>query len=219
MLRRSVLASSLVVCVVGAADFAFAQKGKTAPKGTAVKVNGKVAQVVPQGIMVTGNDNKQYAVGFTPTSKVGLVGTAGIDFVKPGTFVQFEVNLDEKGVPTDEVKKVQITQQSNTVTPGMSPSKGPDYKEGEPDLFFVRGTVTTNRDNTLTVAAGNKRLTVKVAEGVTVPVTIADWTMAKPGDAISGDGLAFPQPNLPFTPVQGTLIEIKAAAPLDLKKR
>jgi hypothetical protein len=86
-------------------------------------------------------------------------------------------------------------------------------------MFFVRGTVRSNKNNELTVVTDKKTITVKIAEGVTIPVTIGDWTMAKKGDAISGDGTAFAQPNLPFTPVQGTLIEIKAAAPLDFKKR
>jgi hypothetical protein len=219
MFRRFVVASSVFSFVACLTSVSVAQQGKNAPKGTAIKVDGTVEQVVPQGILVTGKDKKQYAVGFTPTSKVGLIGTAGIDYVKPGTFVQFEVNLDGKGVPTEEVKKVQITQQSNTVTPAISPSKGPDYKEGEPDLFFVRGTVRTNKNGELTVVADKKSITVKVAEGVTIPVTIADWSMAKKGDVITGDGTAFAQPNLPYTPVQGVLIEIKAAAPLEFKKR
>jgi hypothetical protein len=219
MFRRFVvvsLVSSFVACLTSES---VAQQSKNAPKGTAIKVDGTVEQVVPQGILVTGKDKKQYAVGFTPTSKVGLVGTAGIDYVKPGTFVQFEVNLDGKGVPTEEVKKVQITQQSATVTPAISPSKGPDYKEGEPDLFFVRGTVRTNKNNELTVVADKRSITVKVAEGITVPVTIADWTLAKKGDEIKGDGTAFTQPNLPYTLVQGTQIEIKAAAPIDFSKK
>lgn len=197
------------------------KKGKAAaPKGTPIKIDGTVKQIVQQGIVVSGKDGKTYGVGFTPTSKVGLVGTTGIDFLKPGTFVQFEVMMDEKKEPSGEVKKIQITTPSATNVPGMGSTKGPDAKEGEAGEYFVRGTVTTNKSGMLTVSAGKDRVTVKVAEGVTVPVTIADWSMAKPNDVITGDGTSFgPQPGLDFIPVQGTLVEIKAAAPIEFGKK
>src|SRR5689334_4489272 len=103
MLRRFVVASSVFAVVVGLSSEASAQQ--QGAQGAQIKIDGKVKQVVAQGILVTGKDGKTYGVGFTPTSKVGLVGTAGVEFIKPNTYVQFDVMLDEKGKPTADVKK------------------------------------------------------------------------------------------------------------------
>jgi hypothetical protein len=217
MLRRVVVASAIGALVVGWSNVVVAQQQQ--PQGTSIKIDGTVKQVVAQGILVTGKDGKTYGVGFTPTSKVGLNGTTGIDYIKSGTYVQFDVMLDEKKQPTSEVKKIQITTMGTGTEPEIRSNKGPDGKVGEAGEFFVRGTVTANKNNTLTVTVGKERITVKVAENVTVPVTIADWRLAKEGDVITGDATSFgPQQGLAFIPAQGDLIEIKAAAPIDFKK-
>jgi len=222
MLRRAlalsfIALSFVVVSLVAASSSAFAQKPPAAPKGTTILLDAKVDQVVPQGILATDKGGKKYAVGFDAKSKIGLKGNADIDYVTPGSYVQFDVELDAEGKPATEVKKIQITEQSAITEPGIFSSKGPDGKPGEPGPYFVRGTVRTNRDGNMTVAAGNKQITIKVAEGVTVPVTLADWRMAKPGDAIKGNGTAYPQAGAP-TLVLGTLMEITAAGPIEKKR-
>lgn len=223
MLRRFVVASAIGALVVGWSNVVVAQQQQGA-QGTAIKIDGTVKQVVAQGILVTGKDGKTYGLGFTPTSKVGLNGTAGVEFIKPNMMVQFEVTMDEKEKPVGELKKIQIVTPSDINVPSFSHDKGPDAKEGEAGLYFVRGTVNTNKDGTLTVTTvtgkgKSIRLTVKVAAGVTVPVTIGDWKLAKEGDVITGDATSFgPQQGLAFIPAQGDLIEIKAAAPIDFKK-
>ena len=220
MLRRLVVLTLVFGSVIGLSNVAFAQKKPTGPQGTPIKIDGTVKEIVAQGIVVSGKDGKTYGVGFTPTSKVGLVGTAGVEFIKPNTFVQFDVELDDKGQPVGEVKKIQITSQSAINEPGIFSAKGPDGKPGEPGPYFVRGTVNTNKDGTLTVTAGGKRMTVKAAVGISVPVTISDWRLAKPNDTITGDGNSFgPQPGLAFIPVQGTLVEIKAVGPIEMGKK
>jgi hypothetical protein len=200
---------------------ALAQKGKgnAGPQATDVIIDATVEQVVPQGIVANDKSGKKYAIGFDGTSKIGLKGNAGIEFVTPGSFVQFDVDLDEKGMPTAEVKKIQITTQSPINEPGIFSSKGPDGKPGEAGTYFVRGTVRTNKDDTLTVSAGNKQMTVKVAAAITVPVTVADWRLAKPGDKLKGNGKAYVVPNAPMTPVLGTQIEITAAMPITKGKK
>ena len=120
-----------------------AQRKAAAPKGTPIKIDGTVTQIVPQGIVVNGKDGKKYGVGFTPTSKVGLVGTAGVDFLKPGTFVQFDVDLDdERQAGRAKSKKIQITSHSRDQRRRASfRPRAPTRKPGEPGPYFVRGTV------------------------------------------------------------------------------
>jgi hypothetical protein len=220
MLRRVLIASSAFVLMASVSTFVFAQKGKSsAPKGTAVTVDATIEQVVPQGIIANDKAGKKYAIGFDQKSKVGLSGDAGVDYIANGMFVQFDVDLDAEGKPTSDAKKLLIVEQTNINVPGVFSSKGPDGKPGEPGPYFVRGTVRGNKDGMLTIVAGNKPMTVKVADGTKVPVKVSDWTMAKAGDTIKGSGTAFAQPGAPMTIVLGVQMEITSAGPIGKGKR
>jgi len=214
MIRRFVVAICALLSLGLAADTASAQQ----PKGTSVAIKGKVAQVVPQGILVDGDDNKKYAIGFNPKSKVTMAGTAGADYLAPGMFVQFEVELDATGKPSKEVAKLSITEQSAINQPGVFSTAGPDAKPGAAGMYLVRGNVRANKGGTLTVAAGSKPLTVTVSGAMSIPVSNSNWQLAQPGDSISGDAQAFAQPNSPVTPALAERIEIKAVMPIQKKK-
>ena len=213
MIRRFVVAICALSSLGLAADSASAQQ-----KGASVLIKGKVSQVVPQGILVDGDDSKKYALGFGPKSKVTMAGTAGADYLSPGMFVQLEVDLDGSGKPTKEVSKLSIVEQSAINQPGVFSTAGPDAKPGAAGMYLVRGNVRANKGGTLTVAAGSKPMTVTLSGAVSIPVTTSNWQLAQPGDSISGDAQAFAQPNSPVTPAMADRIEIKAVMPIQKKK-
>lgn len=202
---------------------ASAQQPAAPPGGTIMKIDGKVSQVVNgQGLLVNGNDGKTYAVFFTNASKYSVTGTASPEFLVPGSFIQLDTELDDKGQPVGEVKKLQIVQQDNINQPGIYSEAGPDGKPGAAGKYFVRGLVKTNKANMLTVNASGKQLTFKIAEGVSMPVTVADWTLASVNDAIAGDGKSYAQQGAPATapiPVWCERMEIKAINPIEKKKK
>ncbi|MCE9607850.1 MAG: hypothetical protein K8U03_23435 [Planctomycetia bacterium] len=189
-----------------------------APQGTIMKVDGKVAQVTSQGLMVNGNDGKSYGLMFDQKSKVSVLGSAAPEFLAPKMFVQLDTVLDDKGMPTKEIDKLQIVQQSEINAPGVFSTAGPDAKPGAAGDYFVRGSVKTYKDGVLTVMAGPKPMTFKVSAAVSIPVTISDWGLASVGDAVSGDGQSFPVQGT-VTPVYGERIEIKAVMPISKKKK
>lgn len=215
MLRRTFVSASVLALVLGSSSLVLAQAAK--PSGKTTKIDATVDQVVPQGIYATSKDGKgtKYAIGFNAASKVGLVGNASTDFIEPGQYVQMTVDMDGEGKPTKPVDKVMIIVQDKLTQPGVMSTKGPDGKPGEPGPYLVRGTVKTNKNEELTIAAGGKQVVVKMALGATVPVNIPNWQMAKPGDAISGAGIIVTAasggaPAMVF----GDQMEIKAAMPI-----
>jgi hypothetical protein len=221
MIRRvAVIAAALGLSLV-ASQSLWAQQGRQqAPKTTPVKVDGTVEAISPQGILVAQKDGKKFGMAFPPNAKVTLSGNAAPEFLKTGQYVQFTVNLDEKKKPTGEASKIQIIEQSAISSPGVFSEKGPDGKPGEPGPYFIRGTVKSFRDGTLSVAAGGPLMTVTIPASAAIPVTIADWDLANPGDQISGDGQALPAATgAAFTPVFAERIEIKSAAPITGKKK
>lgn len=227
MLHRALALLSTAVVTVVISQFVLTQvalpqqgKNNAAPKGTAIKVAGTVDQVVPQGILVTGKDGKKYAVGFGPTSKVGLIGNASIDIIEAGAYVQATVDMDGQLNPMKPVSKLQVTERSAINEPGLFPEAGPDAKKGEPGKYFVRGTVKTNKGDTMSIQADKTLVTFKLAPGVVVPVTLSAWQLAQSGDQISGDGQSFAAMAAPGgpIPVLGEKIEIKAAQMITGKK-
>lgn len=223
MLCRVAFGVVAVGLLVSFTQSASAQQ-KGPPGGTVMKVNGKVKEVVAgQGLLVTGNAGETWAVFFDKDSRLSLEGTASPDFLAPGSFIQLDTELDAKGQPVGEVKKLQIVQQDNINQPGIFSEDGPDAKPGAGGKFFVRGTVKTNKGKTLTVVAGGKQLTFKIADGVSMPVTIGEWALAKPGDTITnGDGRSYAQQGAPagsVVPVYCEAMIVKAISPIERKKK
>jgi hypothetical protein len=218
MIRRlAVIAAALGLSLVGSQSL-LAQAKPTVPAGTAIKIDGTVEAVSPQGILVANKDGKKYGMAFVPASKVTMAGNASPDVLKAGMYVQFTVNLDEKKKPTGEATKIQIIEPSAISQPGVFSEKGPDGKPGEPGPYFIRGTVKSYRDGTLNVTADKTAMAVAVSEAAAIPVTIGDWSLASPGDKVTGDANGL-KANAQFTPVYAVQITINAAAPITGKKK
>lgn len=214
MLRR------FVVSFVVLSGISIGVQAQQPAAGTAVKIDGVINKVVPgQGIVVDGKDKKQYGVGFDNTSKVSLEGTAGPEAITVGSYVQYDVTLNDKQEPTGPVKKIQLIDKSPINQPGVFSALGPDGKPGAAGPYFVRGTVKTNKNNEVSVVAGSKTMNFTLDPTVSVPVFLDKWQWAKPGDTITGDGKSFPAQGTPFTPVLGTRIMIKSVGPIDMKKK
>ena len=95
--------------------------------------------------------------------------------------MQATVEMDGEGKPMadKEVTKIQITEQGQFTAPGIQSTKGPDAKPGEPGPYMVRGTVKTNKNGELTVAAANESATQEAFhQGEKV------WCGLHPGDIV-----------------------------------
>lgn len=219
MLRRTVLSASVFALLFGSSSLIFAQ-APAKPSGKTTKIEASIDKVVPgQGILATSKDGKgtKYAIGFGPASKIGLTGNASVDFIEAGTFVQMDVEMDGEMKPMKDVTTITVTQASKFNEPTVSAKKGPDQVAGEPGTYIVRGTVRSNKDGQMTVSAGSKQVTVKIALAATVPVSIPNWQMAKQGDTINGAGIVVPAPpGAPagMTYVYGDQMEIKTMMPI-----
>lgn len=217
MIRRVVVAAlALGLVGVGVSSAQAQAKKPPLPKGTPVTLNGKVDQVVPQGLLIDAA-GKKYAMVVMPGSTLSVTGTATADFLGPGAFVQFDVELDSADKPKGEVTKIQITEQSSLNVPGIFNEAGPDAVQGQGGKYFVRGTVKTNKNGQLTVQAGPKPITVQVSGAAAIPVTFSDWRMASVGDSVTGSAIAG-QANPQFTPIVAENVTIKAAMPFQKKK-
>jgi len=161
---------------------------------------GKI-EAVGQGVvkMLT-TSNQLWMVWIDPKAEIHVTGTAEADFVRPGMFVRFTAELDQRGQAQNKVDKLTLFTPSEKsplgVWPeGAGPAAGGEAGEGGAgiagnvapltNVFTVAGRITANRNGKLTMNALRGVVTFELAEKPTVGVDVTDYSIAKRGDKIS----------------------------------
>lgn len=227
--RRNILSAvfGAVFCVASPSNLSsllFAQqkgggnkgKGKGKDKDNEVQIDGTVRQVSPQGIYVEGDDRTRYLVGMAEGSQVTLLGDVDASFLTPGTFVEFDVELDRAGNPTQEVKSLTFVDASSWNPAGLFQTSAPTSEGGKEGLvaYLVRGRVSTARTGQLVVQTGERIVSVKTSAELSLTCRLDGWNFASVGDSIRGNVEFMPQPNTGITHVVGRKLTIRAAKPL-----
>lgn len=191
-------------------------KGKGKGKNDELPIEGTVRQVSPQGLYVEGEDRARYLIGVADGSQVTLQGDVDASFLTPGAFVEFDVLLDRAGNPTEEVKAVTFVDASPLNPVGLFQASQPTSEGGkvESALFLVRGRVTTSRPGQLVVQAGERNVSIKIAEELALTCRLDGWNFASPGDSIRGNVEYVPQPNTGIVHVVARKLTIRTAKPL-----
>lgn len=191
-------------------------KGKGKDKDNEVQIDGTIRQISPQGIYVEGDDRTRYLIGVAEGSQVTFQGDVDASFLTPGAFIEFDVELDRAGNPTEEVQSVTFIDTSSWNPAGLFQTTVP-ASEGEKEgraLFLVRGRVTTIRPGQLVVHAGERNVSVKTSAELSLTCKLDGWNFASAGDSIRGNVESIPQPNTGITHVVGRKLTIRAAKPL-----
>jgi hypothetical protein len=158
-----------------------------------------------------------YIIALQPNmSKVGVVGTAKPDFLKPGMLVSFTADVDKKGAVADPINELAIIAPSETNTPGMFPE---DRENPDAGRFFIRGTVRTVKEGKLTVSAGGKQVSGELPDDANIKVESSDLNLAQQGDEISVEGRLVSEyksegNNIVPGKVFGEKVDIKLSEPL-----
>jgi hypothetical protein len=183
----------LAACLAVSASVAWGQgQGKNAPKTWAdykpTKVVGTFEGMQGLYMQVKDATGHPYIVALQPNvSKVGIVGTARPDFLKPGMLVSFTADLDKdkKGMTAEPISELSIITPSETNTPGLFPE---DRENKDATRFFVRGTVRSVKDGKLTVSAGGKQVAGELPDDANIKLESSDLKLAQQGDEVSVDG-------------------------------
>jgi len=166
------------------------------PQAQAEQVSGEgTIDGMMGGMLKITLNNEGWLLKFGKGTRVRITGTAELDFLKPGHFVQFNALVDKrKGRLKDPVQKLTIYTISQEYTPGLFEDKGagagfgaaPAEAAGEFKPYVVSGRVTAMKGNTLTVFVPDlsPTLPVTLAEGVGIDLNIDDFRFVRPGDKI-----------------------------------
>jgi len=211
MFSRLLLAASVVLLVVTGAQ-AQQRRGGAKPQMSPFAAQGTVQAVKFGAIQMLTNTNQTWIVFVDQKSKISVTGTAEADFLRPGLFVQFSVELDKRGKAQAPVSKLTIFTPTEQAQIGIWPvgsvpvpgaadnpfgagaanpqprSKGPVAGE-----YAVHGRITSVRKDKYTVYAGRGAVQIELADIPQINVDFADYSVVQKGDAITVSRGQFPQ--------------------------
>jgi hypothetical protein len=194
---------------------AAATAQKNGKGGEELEIEGTIAQVTPQGLVVQLADGTKYLVGAGRSSQVTLQGKATKECMVQGSYLEFEVELDHAWKSTMEVAALTIVSFSNLNPAGLFPQSvlPRDFirDENARAMFVVRGKMLAPRNGMLVVHTGQKIISTKLAPTVALSARFDNWALASPGDTVIGTVDLRPQPNTGLTRVTCKKLTIDAA--------
>ena len=205
MLFRLLLAAFVALVVVAEAE---AQPRGAKPKMARFAAQGAVQAVGPGAIQILTNTNQTWIVFVDPKAKISVTGTAEADFLRPGLFLQFSVELDKRGKARAPVGELTIFTPSEQAQIGIWPvdsvpengedaqnrfgagaaNQRPQSKRSKGTVagqYAVHGRITGIRKGAYTVFAGRGTVQIELTDEPQIKVDFADYTVAKKGDAIT----------------------------------
>ena len=147
-----------------------------------VKLKGQVAAISPGKILLTDEQANIRTFNILSNREVSITvqGKLAPADLKPGTLVRVEGALKSNALE-GEVAKITVYSPSDGYVVGI-------VQDSADQPAVVTGTVKLLKDDTLTLMAGKKRITAKLAKDVAVNVDSKDYSLAPTGSLIEADG-------------------------------
>ena len=179
-----------------------------------VSPSGKIEAIKVGLVKIATASDEFWLVKIPRSAEIHVVGAAKPDFLRSGLFVRFKVKIDKRGTALEKVAKLTIFTPTESSVLGLFPesgfSGGPDaaveaeaettkkkkaggktkkqpLQEAVYEINGQLGGVKRNGQWMLNTPHGN--ITFELAEEVDIAVDMADYSYAKPGDAISCRGM------------------------------
>ena len=244
MLLRLGFAAVLMACLSGplpAQNFQrCAQHGRQPPALEPVEIRGVLEGVMRGRMIVRDVNNQPWQVAVPLNTKVQVTGGAEVDCLQTGMFVEFTVELDDRGASKDKIDALTIVTLSRERQIGLFPAKvaidqddldwGAENAQGREaakpskraagavpaGTYRIVGRLMVGRGEKLSVQVGRASLPFELAEPTAVTVDISDYSVASQGDHAIVKGMMMP--NLPGM-AKATKVTIELAKPLSGAKK
>lgn len=147
-----------------------------------VKAKGKITAIAPGKIMLQDATKHLLTFNVLPDREVGITvqGKLTLADLKPGMLVRVEGPLKMNALQ-DEVSQITVYSPNDGYEAGIA-------QESKDGPATVTATVKLVKDGTLTLLAGKKRLTAKLAKELAIEVDSKDYSLAPIGSPIEAEG-------------------------------
>jgi hypothetical protein len=192
---------------------------------TTLEVSGTIEAMAMGRLQILTDTHEALMVILSPKTKVQVTGEAGVEFLRPGLFVQLKADVDKRGVAADKVDELTVltpTQQKNPGVftkpggEGLTPDGFPAGKAGSSGSSTVRGKIMSFKKNKLQIQVDKGTVLCELNDNPKILLDLADYSLARKGDKIKVQGLktaAAPGP------IQAMQVKIELASPLGEKKK
>ncbi|MCE9526150.1 MAG: hypothetical protein K8R36_08865 [Planctomycetales bacterium] len=147
-----------------------------------VKTKGKITAIAPGKIMLRDGTNNSRTFNIQPDREVGITvqGKLTLADLKPGMLVRVEGPL-KMNTLEGEVAKVTVYSANDGYEAGI-------VQQSKEEPAIVTANIKLVKDNTLTLLAGKKKITAKLAKELAIEVDSKDYALAPTGSLIEAEG-------------------------------
>ena len=178
-----------------------------------VKSKGKITAIAPGKIMLKDGTNAAKTFNVLPDREVGITvqGKLTLADLKPGMLVRVEGPLKMNTVE-GEVSKITVYSANDGYEAGI-------VQESKEQPAIVTANIKLVKDNTLTLLAGKKKITARLAKELTIDVDSKDYALAPNGSLIEAEGYETKDGSVNAKKITITVgkIEKKESKPQDTK--
>ena len=170
----------LSLLILSSSSFLLSEIHADFPKK--VKTRGKIAAIAPGKVMLKDATNNLRTFNILADREVGVTvqGRLTLADLKPGMLVRVEGTL-KMNTLEGEVGKITVYSLNDGYEAGIE-------QESKDEPAIVTANIKLVKDGTLTLLAGKKRITAKLAKELAIEVDSKDYTMAPTGSLIEAEG-------------------------------
>lgn len=153
--------------------------------------SGIVKDVGSSMVSLKSANDHIWLVRVDPKTKLQVDGTAEAGYLHSGLNVKFSGEIDKKGVLQSEIKQIEIFTPQDKRSIGLFAEGAQDAKpvrNAPPGRYEIKARVNTYKDGQLTVSAGGKKITGKVAPDAEIKVNAGSLTFVQEGDSVRASG-------------------------------
>jgi hypothetical protein len=162
--------------------------------------SGTVKGVVDGKIQFEASKGGMWWIQLNGDTKLRVEGTADSSYLRGGLAVRFTGEFDKKGTLSEEIKEIEIFTPQGKNALGLFSDANSDkpVRNAPAGSYDIRGKVKSFKDNDLVVSAGNKTISGKVVEGITIKINVEDVKDVSEGDKATVKATYFDAPQQPY---------------------
>ena len=153
--------------------------------------SGTIQDVGSNMVSIKGANEQLWMVRLDPKAKIQVEGTAEAGYLHSGLNVKFAGEIDKKGALQGEIKQIEIFTPQDKRDIGLFAEGATDAKpvrNAPAGRYEIKAKVNTFKEGQLTVTAGGKKITGKLAPDAEVKVNGGSLQFAQEGDTVRASG-------------------------------
>jgi hypothetical protein len=177
----------LAILLLLAFDCVSGHAQQQPPQPKTLEETGTIESVAQGGFIMKTAKSETWNIQLKPGAKVLVDGNAETNYLRPGLNIRLTGEIDKKGALQAEVTELEIFTPQGKTGNGFFADGAPDAKpvrNAAAGSYEIRGKVASFKDNELTMKAGGKTISGKVASDAKVKVSLEDISVAQNGDAV-----------------------------------